>query len=181
MIAALIRSMSLSGQWKRWHRACQEAQKLEKKNSPKCGRPKSDDNIAAAIQAAKAKASEIKNSSYTLGKAPEHLTENQQIRLDMIQANDPQLYRAYRLKESLRLLLRSTDVKQAEADLKHWLFWASHSWIAAFVELYRKIRLIIRKSYGFRNMQNMMDMVYLVCSKIKVSLPNRKSIQVKPA
>lgn len=44
-----------------------------------------------------------------------------------------------------------------------------------------KIRLIIHKSYGFRNMQNMMDMVYLECSKIKAPLPNRKSIQVKPA
>ena len=37
-----------------------------------------------------------------------------------------------------------------------------------------KIRLIIRKAYGFRNIQNMMDMVYLVYSNIRVSLPNRK-------
>ena len=35
-----------------------------------------------------------------------------------------------------------------------------------------KIKLIIRKAYGFRNIQNMMDMVYLVCSKIQVPLPN---------
>lgn len=58
----------------------------------------------------------------------------------MIQANDPHLYRAYRLKESLRLLLKSTDVKQAEADLKHWLWRASHSRIPAFKELYKKIK-----------------------------------------
>ncbi|WP_130838478.1 transposase [Lachnoclostridium sp. Marseille-P6806] len=37
-----------------------------------------------------------------------------------------------------------------------------------------KIKLIIRKAYGFRNMQNMMDMVYLVCSNIAIPLPNRK-------
>ncbi len=37
----------------------------------------------------------------------------------MIRAGDPKLYRAYCLKESLRLLLKSTDVRQAEADLKH--------------------------------------------------------------
>ena len=43
----------------------------------------------------------------------------------MIQANDPKLYRAYRLKESLRLLLKATNVTQAEADLKHWLWWAA--------------------------------------------------------
>lgn len=166
--------------------------------------PKSDDTAATDIQAAKAKASEIKNSAYTLGKAPEHLTGNQQIRFDIIQANDPQLYRAYRLKESLRLLLKSTDVEKAEAELKHWLFWASHSRIPAFIELYRKIKrhkdhilntirlglnnarieatnnkikLIIRKAYGFRNINNMIDMVYLVCSNIRVPLPNRKSNQ----
>ena len=128
--------------------------------------------------------------------------------MNMIQANDPQLFRAYRLKESLRLLLKSTDVDQAEEDLKHWLFWASHSRISAFKELCKKIRrhkghilntirlglsnarieainnkikLIIRKAYGFRNIQNMMDMVYLVCSNIRVPLPNRKPEAEKSA
>ena len=37
----------------------------------------------------------------------------------MIRAGDPKLYLTYYLKESLRLLLKSTDVRQAEADLKH--------------------------------------------------------------
>ena len=113
---------------------------MRRQNPQKRGRPKTDDETAAKVQEAKVKASEIKNSSYTLGKAPEHLTENQRIRLDMIQANDPQLYRAYCPKESLRLLLKSTDVKQAEADLKHWLWWASHSRIPAFRDLYKKIK-----------------------------------------
>jgi transposase len=192
----------------RWRSAHQKVQEMEKKDPQKPGRPKSDDNISAAIKAAKEKASEIRNSAYTLGKAPENLTENQQIRLEMIQANDPQLYRAYRLKESLRLLLKSTDAEQAEADLKHWIFWASHSRIPAFVELSRKIKrhkehilntirlglsnarieatnnkikLIIRKAYGFRNINNMMDMVYLVCSDIKAQLPNRKLKAHTPA
>lgn len=31
------------------------------------------------------------------------------------------------------------------------------------------------KAYGFRNIQNMMDMVCLVCSDIRIPLPNRKS------
>ena len=177
----------------RWRITYQKAQEMAKANPQKRGHPRADDQIAAEIQATRNKASEIKNSSYTLGKAPEHLTENQQIRLDMIQANDPQLYRAYRLKESLRLLLKSKDVEQAKADLKHWLFWASHSRIPAFIDLYHKIKrhkdhilntiryglsnarieatknkikLIIRKAYGFRNINNMIDMVYLVCSDI---------------
>ena len=78
----------------RWRVTYEKAQKLARDNPKRRGRPKADDEIAASVQAAKARASEIKNSGYTLGKAPEHLTENQRIRLDMIQVNDPQLYRA---------------------------------------------------------------------------------------
>lgn len=192
----------------RWRAAYEKAQQLARDNPQKRGRPNADDRAAARVQTARARASEIKNSGYTLGKAPEHLTGKQQIRLDMIQADDPQLYRAYRLKESLRLLLKSSDAEQAEADLKHWLWWASHSRIPAFKELCRKIRrhkehilntirlglsnarieatnnkikLIIRKAYGFRNIQNMIDMVYLVCSDIRIPLPNRKPIPQESA
>ena len=125
--------------------------------------------------------SEIKNSRFALGKAPEHLTESQQVKLAMIQSNDRQLYRGYLLKESLRMIFKNTDVDKAEADLNHWLWWASHSRIPVFHDLYEKIKrhkehilntirlglsnarieatnnkikLIIRKAYGFRNIQN---------------------------
>lgn len=189
----------------RWHAAHEKAMKLVNDHPQKRGKPRADDRNAAMVHDARKAASEIKGAVYSLGKVPEHLTENQKIRLNIIQANDPQLFRAYRLKESLRLLLKSTDVDQAEEDLKHWLFWASHSRIPAFKELYKKIRrhkghilntirlglsnarieatnnkikLIIRKAHGFRNIQNMMDMV---CSNIRVPLPNRKPKAEKSA
>ena len=93
------------------------------------------------------------------------------------------------------------DTGEAEVELDRWLWWASHSRIPAFKELYKKIKrhkshilntirlgmsnarieatnnkikLIIRKAYGFRNIQNMLDMVYLVCSDLRVPLPNRR-------
>ncbi|MEJ5921795.1 transposase [Bifidobacterium thermophilum] len=44
-----------------------------------------------------------------------------------------------------------------------------------------KIRLIIRKAYGFRNIGNMMDVIYLVCSGIRIPLSNRKPTTRKPA
>ena len=155
----------------------------------------------AIVKAAKAKADEIKGSAYALGKAPEHLSEKQQLRVNLIASQNPRLYRAYLLKEQLRLLLKLTNVDEAEDELKRWLWKASHSRIPAFKELYQKIRrhkthilntirygmsnarieatnnkikLIIRKAYGFRNIQNMLDMVYLVCSDIRIPLPNRK-------
>ena len=37
-----------------------------------------------------------------------------------------------------------------------------------------KIKLIIRKAYGFRNIDIMIDLIYLVCSDLELPLPNRK-------
>ena len=159
---------------------------------PKKGRPKDGDPNTAILNVAKA--DEIKNSAYALGKAPENLTENQQNRVAMIAEDNNRLYRAYRMKEMLRLLLKIKDGDEAGAALKRWLWWASHSRINAFKEQYlklkrhrehilnairlgmsnarieatnNKIKLIVRKAYGFRNIQNMLDMVYLVCSDLR--------------
>ena len=184
-----------------WHDAYSEYKQVKKENPRSKGRPKKDDPELAIVKAAKAKADEIKGSAYALGKAPEHLSEKQQLRVDWIASKNTRLYRAYLLKEQLRLLLKLTDVDEAEAELKRWLWKASHSRIPAFKELYQKIKrrkthilntfrygmsnarieatnnkikLIIRKAYGFRNIQNMLDMVYLVCSDIRIPLPNGK-------
>ena len=184
-----------------WREAYAEFNRLSKEHPKQKGRPKGDDPEAAIVKAAKAKAEEIKNSAYALGKAPEHLTEQQQTRISMIAENNNRLYRAYRMKEMLRLLLKIKDTDEAEAALKRWLWWASHSRIPVFKELYlkikrhrehilnairlgmsnarieatnNKIKLIVRKAYGFRNIQNMLDMVYLVCSDLTIQLPNRK-------
>ena len=187
-----------------WGEAYAEVKRLKKENPRFPGRPKADDPVSAEIKAATKKAKEIKNSAYALGKAPEHLTEKQELRVQMIAENNDRLYRAYRMKEMLRLLLKIKDVEEAEAELKRWLWWASHSRIPAFKELYakikrhrehilnairlgmsnarteatnNKIKLIVRKAYGFRNIQNMLDMVYLVCSDLRVPLPNRKPMR----
>ena len=184
-----------------WREAYNEAKRLAKETPGKKGRPKRDDPAAAAIREAKKKAEEIKDSAYALGKAPEHLTENQEARLEMIAGTNPRLHRAYRMKEKLRLLLKLKDVDEAATELKRWLWWASHSRISAFKELYKKIKrhekhilntirlgmsnarveainnkikLIVRKAYGFRNIGNLLDMVYLVCSDLRIPLPNRK-------
>ena len=186
-----------------WNEAYAEVKRLKKENPRSPGRPKTDDPVSAEIKAATRKAEEIKNSAYALGKAPEHLTEKQELRVQMIAENNNRLYRAYRMKEMLRLLLKIKDVDEAETELKRWLWWASHSRIPAFKELYakikrhkdhilnairlgmsnarieatnNKIKLIVRKAYGFRNIQNMLDMVYLVCSDLRVPLPNRKPL-----
>lgn len=36
-----------------------------------------------------------------------------------------------------------------------------------------KIKLLVRRSYGFRNLQSMFAYVKLICSKVEITLPNR--------
>ena len=186
-----------------WRDAYAKVNELKKANPRTPGRPKEDDPVTKEIRQAADKADKIKGSSYALGKAPEHLTEKQQLRVEMISKTDKRLYRTYCLKESLRLLLKLKDVDEAESELKRWLWRASHSRIPAVHDLYEKIKrhkdnilnairlgmsnarieatnnkikLVIRKAYGFRNTQNLIDMVYLVCSDLRIPLPNRKPI-----
>lgn len=183
-----------------WRCAFKIAKMLAEAHPQKKGRPSEQDKEAAEVNAARKKASHIKGAAYTLGKAPENLSENQKQRLEIIANEDPRLYRAYQYKEALRLILKSDSVSEAAELLKSWLWKTSHSKIPAICELSKKVRrnmqhilnairygmsnarveainnkikLIIRKAYGFRNVQNMLDMVYLVCSNIRIQLPNR--------
>ncbi|SDB16015.1 transposase, partial [Butyrivibrio sp. INlla16] len=85
-----------------------------------------------------------------------------------------------------------------------WVKWARHCRIPVFVELQRKImrhkdhilntielgvtnarieatnnkiKLLIRKAYGFRDVDSMIDMVLLYCSDLKIPLPNRNRVK----
>ena len=145
-------------------------------------------------------ASAIKGSSYALGKAPENLTERQKAQLEYIANTDKKLYRAYCLKENLRTLIKLPEKEIGEA-LKQWLWKASHSRIPSICDVQKKIRrhfqailntakynlsnarieatnnkikLSIRMAYGFRNINNLIDLIMLRCSDISVVLPGRE-------
>lgn len=186
---------------KAWRDASAIVKALEEKHGkPDRGRPSADDRAAKKIIQARKEASEIKGSSFAVGKAPEHLTEKQMNTLESIRKGNARFYRAYEMKEALRLILRCSDRTEAEGKLKSWLWWASHSRIDSFKELAKKIRrnreyilntidsglsnarieatnnkikLLIRRSYGFRNIDSMLNMIYLTCSDIRIPLPNR--------
>lgn len=183
-----------------WNAARRELAELRKGKEVKRGRPRTDDKDAGAIKLAKNKADSIKGSAYAVGKAPENLTESQRMKLEEIRRDNGRYYRAYDMKEKLRMILKSHDVDEARLLLDKWRWRASHSRIESFKELARKIKrnqefilntiryglsnarieatnnkikLIIRKAYGFRNIDSLMDMIYLVCSDIRIPLPNR--------
>ena len=141
----------------------------------------------------------VKHSAYALGKAPENLTPLQEERLQLIAESHPQLFKAYKLKEELRRILKLPP-EDAEAMLKHWYWKASHSRIEVIRDLARKIKrhranilntiqnglsnarleainnkikLLIRRAYGFRNLESMFAFIQLICSNMRIPLPNR--------
>ena len=184
-----------------WREAYEDAQRLKEEHPRAQGRPRNDDENAKELAKAQNLAKEIKSAAYALGKAPENLTQKQREKLNLIAATNDKLFRAYRMKEKLRLIFQVKDVQLAEEELEDFLSWASRCRIPAMVNLGKKIRrhkehilnsirfgmsnarvestnnkikLIIRKAYGFRNVENMLDLVYLVCSNLIIPLPNRK-------
>ena len=97
------------------------------------------------------------------------------------------LYRANQLKKELHLILKLLlEHEQARDCLKKWYWRESHSRIEAMKALARKIKrhtgnilntikLCIRRAYGFRNVENLIPFVMLICSKVQIPLPNRPS------
>lgn len=164
------------------------------------GRPKKDDEAHNERKEKEEKAKRIKGSSYAVGKAPENLTDRQKETIQMIRVMTPRYYRAYDMKEALRRILKMDDHEGAKAALRKWRWRASHSRLDPFKDLAKKIKrneefilntikygfsnarieatnnnikLIIRRSYGFRNLNNMLDMIYLCCSNLVIPLPGR--------
>ena len=141
----------------------------------------------------------LKNSRYALWKNPEELTENQQAKLAWIARTDPRLYRAYLLKEGLRVVF-TLPYGQAVIALERWISWARRCRIPAFVKLQRsivkhrerilaaiehglsngriesvntKIRLITRVGFGFRSPQALIALAMLALGGHRPCLPGR--------
>ena len=192
-----------------WHALNKDSRALQNANPRGRGRPtKEDEAVSKQIAKAKNDAKLVKGSSFTIGKAPENLTPKQEAQLEYLALTHKQLFRAYKLKEQLRLALKFTNIDDAKAELDSFFWRATHSRISYFKELAYKIRrheknilntiktglsnarvesvnnkikLFFRKAYGFRNTQNMIDMIMLGCSNIFIPLPNRGGSGLKVA
>jgi transposase len=81
----------------------------------------------------------LKGARYALWKNPENLTDRQREKLTWIAKTDPNLHRAYLLKEGLRYVFQVKGQEGKEA-LDRWLAWAARCRIPAFVDLGRRIR-----------------------------------------
>jgi transposase len=174
---------------KRVYRETKIVQGTRPKRKP--GRPRKDSTVEPH------KASVIKGARFALWKNPDNLLDSQHAKLQMIAISNPVLYRAYRLKEHLRLIFQM-EITEAEEALKRWLSWAQRCRVSEFVELRskikrhkdailssirhrlsnarieavnNKIKLTVRAGYGFRNIDNLIALVMLRCTSLSVSLP----------
>jgi transposase len=98
------------------------------------GRPRAD----APPRPGSERATALKGARYALWKNPENLADNQQVKLAWIAATDPKLYRAYLLKEGLRVIFALPYDAAVEA-LDRWISWARRCRIPAFVKLQKSI------------------------------------------
>lgn len=146
------------------------------------------------------KANDIKGTKYSLGMNPENLSQSALDKLKLIEESYPDVYRAYQLKEKIRIILHMKDLKTASIALEQWLEEAENCGISQFVELKEKIarhkvnilnsvelqvnssrseatnttiKALIATARGFRNLQNIFALIYLRCSDLVVPLHNR--------
>ncbi len=81
-----------------------------------------------------------KGTRWSLLKSPEKQTIDQLAKLAEVQQANQPLYRAFLLKEELRVLYQLEDPALAPAHLDAWLSWASRSRLEPFIKLARTIR-----------------------------------------
>src|SRR4051812_43483558 len=72
--------------------------------------------------------------------APEHPSVRQLATLAEVQRENRRLYRAFLLREQLRLLYHLDDPALAPAHLDAWLAWAARCRLRPFVRLARTLR-----------------------------------------
>jgi transposase len=142
----------------------------------------------------------LKGARFCLWKRPERLTERQRAKLSQIAKLNERLYRAYLLKEQLRLVFGESDSEAAIDLLDAWLAWAQRCRIPAFVKLARTLRgqragiratlthrlsnarteainttlrLITRRAYGFHSAESLIALAMLTGGGLCPPLPGR--------
>jgi transposase len=150
-------------------------------------------------------ANQLKGCRYALWKNPERLTGRQKNKLAWVARTNNQLYRAYLMKEELRLAIHLKG-EEGIALLAHWLAWTARCQIPAFVALgakvrrhrtaieeslrsgisnalvestNTKIRVLTRVAFGFRSPDALIAMAMLAVGGVCLELPGR-DVPVEP-
>ena len=145
-------------------------------------------------------AAEIKGARYLYPKNPLNLSEEEKLKQDLLMSSSKTLQRVRGRVDMLRSIMHSDAPEQAVEELNKWIRWTKLSRLEPFKKLGKtmenykesivnsityklsnarveanntKIKTLIRRCYGFRNVENLKSMVYLNCSTRYLTLPNR--------
>jgi len=141
-----------------------------------------------------------KGDRWILNRNPANLTPRQQTKLSQIAQDNEPVYRAYLLKEQLREVFHQPTVAAGMELLDDWILWARRCQISSYVELARKvtshrdgieaalthrlsnarveglntrIRLLIRRAFGFRSPGALISVALLCFGGYCPPLPGR--------
>lgn len=189
----------------------QETGQPEHKPVRKPGRPRKEQfsrEHQETLDRLAEKTKAVKGAKHALGHRPENCTESQADKIKLIENEYPDLYRAYQLKEALRLILHMKDPEQASLELDKWIADAAASGLKPMEELSEKItrhrenilnsirhqansakseavnttiKALIKMARGFRNTENMIALIYLKCSDLVMPLHNRPQMSAEKA
>ncbi|MDX2382031.1 MAG: ISL3 family transposase [Acidimicrobiia bacterium] len=146
-------------------------------------------------------AKRFKGARWALLKNPDDLTDTQAVTLTAIRRNGGAMWRAYKLKEALRAIFAG-DLTETEASdmIDRWCSWAQRSRLQPFIKLARtirahrdgilaairlgltngrveglnnRVRLIVRRGFGFHTAGAALALVMLTCGPIELELPHQ--------
>jgi transposase len=140
---------------------------------------------------------ELKNSRYLWLKNPQNLSDHQRLKLEALSSSNLKTARAYRIRLTFQELY-DQPASEAEAFLKKWYFWATHSHLPPMIEAARTIKRhwngVLRwfdtriangimeginslvqaakaKARGYRSTRNLKAIIYLIAGKLEFQLP----------
>lgn len=154
-------------------------------------------------------AKDFKGARWALLKNPDNLTDKQTAQLARIRANRGGIWRAYEMKEQFRSLFSGDLTRdQAAVRLDAWCARAQRSRLAPFVKVARtirarrelilnaiehhisngrveglntKVRLIVRRAYGFHSADAALALVMLGAGPIELRLPHEHEPAIEAA
>ena len=139
----------------------------------------------------------LKGTRYIWLRNPENLSLRQRALLDALPTRHLKTARAYRMRLAFQDLYAMETPEQAEAHLKRWYFWATHSRLQPMIDAAYTVRRhwdgILRwfhskiangvieginslvqaakaKARGYRSTRNLKAMIYLIAGKLDLGL-----------
>lgn len=140
----------------------------------------------------------LKNSRYVFLKNAENLSAKQSSKLDTLKDLDLKTVRAYHIKVSLQRLWDYKRRDFAEAYLKKWYFWATHSRLKPIKDVAKtikkhwegilrfiksrvtngvtegincKIKAAAKRAYGFKTFERYRTIIYLIAGRLNLPTP----------